>query len=158
DVYGMGIILYEILAGKNPLTEVGMEDAISGHTEALRQHQIQARIDGLPPLLHYAPENSDIKHHPVLVEIIQRCLRIDANERYANAAHLLRELERYAVGEKVTVLPEATRPGPEITISTSPTLERLLNEIEVHFQKKQYAEVQSLCQRIKEQYPKSGKP
>jgi serine/threonine-protein kinase len=80
DLYSIGVVLYEMLAGRPPF---GGKDTI----EILRQH-VQAPV---PPLLAAAPGTP-----PELGRIIERLLAKKPSERYPSVAELLADLGKLA--------------------------------------------------------------
>jgi serine/threonine protein kinase len=124
DVYSLGLLLHEILAGRSPLAQAGREEAALGDMDGQVRAQIEARWAGIPPLT--AAANRDLTDHPLVAEIVSRCLRFRAPERYANAALLLRDIEAYAAGShELSVAPPARD-----DLGDAPELARLIAEAE----------------------------
>jgi serine/threonine protein kinase/formylglycine-generating enzyme required for sulfatase activity len=78
DVYSLGVILYELCAGKGPFRDVHWKDL----SEVVRTSDAR-------PLLEAAPSVE-----PGFAAVIDRCLRREPFERYASAAALLDALEQ----------------------------------------------------------------
>jgi hypothetical protein len=91
DVYALGVVLYELLAGERPFR--GRPEAI------LRQIR-----ENPPPDPRRFQEN--IPEH--LVQICAKCLQKDPDDRFASAAHLRNEIARYL---------EDRPPGPGIRLT-----------------------------------------
>lgn len=76
DIYAYGLLLYELLTGEHPRLEFTYEQLVSGAIPPLAE-----RLPGVPaPLAH----------------MIDRCLRVDPEERIASARALLESLESLA--------------------------------------------------------------
>jgi predicted Ser/Thr protein kinase len=89
DVYALGVILYECLAGRTPFR--------ADETVALL---MQVATDEAPPVRRFAPEV------PRDLDLIcQKCLAKGPHERYATAGMLADELGRFLRGEPVTARP-----------------------------------------------------
>ncbi|MEX0676018.1 MAG: serine/threonine-protein kinase [Pirellulales bacterium] len=89
DVYALGVILYELLAGEPPL--VGQTDA-----ETLREIQEQA-VSGLKLRHRCVPRD--------LETICLKCLEKDQAGRYQSAHELAEDLRRFLAGEVVLARP-----------------------------------------------------
>jgi serine/threonine protein kinase len=85
DVYALGAILYELLTGQPPCSAAGLE-TLGGSLD-----------DPLPP----RQVRPDIPPH--LETILLTCLRRSPHLRYAGAAELAADLERFLVGRCISV-------------------------------------------------------
>ncbi|MDA3627092.1 serine/threonine-protein kinase [Saccharopolyspora sp. WRP15-2] len=121
DVYSLGLMLHEILAGRHPLTDVGMAELAADDSDGHRRRQLEARHAGIPRLT--PDDNPDLVDHPLVGELVGRCLRFRATDRYPNAEVLLREIEAYTSGGALVPAAVEAPDGSE-------DLERLLAEVE----------------------------
>jgi serine/threonine protein kinase/formylglycine-generating enzyme required for sulfatase activity len=92
DVYSLGVILYELCAGKGPFRDVPWREL----SEVVRTRDAR-------PLAEAAPGVD-----PGLAAVIDRCLRREPSERYSSAAAMLDALEQLDKdeGSAATLLPE----------------------------------------------------
>jgi tetratricopeptide (TPR) repeat protein len=149
----LGLIFYQILAGHNPFEEVAAVDMAIERHAAYREAQVRARAEGARPLGEIGhPELSD---HPLLVAMVERCLRFRPVERYDDAAALLRDLERYAAGCAIHIVPEEKPSDPA---APSAGLDRLLAEAQAYLENGRLAEAGARCEEARRRFPKSGKP
>ncbi len=86
DVYSLGVMLYELIAGSTPF-------AGQSHMEVLKQ---VLESEPLPPRAHKAAIDPDLE------AICMKCLEKKPGDRYASAADLALDLERYLNGEPVS--------------------------------------------------------
>lgn len=92
DIYGLGVILYELLAQKAPFA-------------ALSQQALLRMVADAPP----PPPSAELRGVPHELDIIcMRCLEKDPDRRFQTAGALTQELRRWLSGEAIESLP-ATR-------------------------------------------------
>jgi hypothetical protein len=93
DVYALGVVLYELLAGRPPhdLRDTPLVQAIT----VVRERE--------PPPLAVGTRGLA----PALAAIVGKCLAKDRRRRYASAAELAADIGRHLAGEPVTARPPA---------------------------------------------------
>ena len=84
DIFSLGVILFELLAGKNPFP------SRHGAMESLLANMLQDRMQPPPRLRLLNPAAT-----PAVEAIIRRCLEPDPSRRYQTAAALHEDLERH---------------------------------------------------------------
>jgi serine/threonine protein kinase len=108
DVYALGIVMYEMLAGRPPF---------DGDTPVAVAMQ---HIQDMPTPPSYF--NPDIP--PALEEVIMRCLEKEPERRYRDGSTLARALELLGESEVDEVLPGAVPPG---LLQTPPSVSSFTN-------------------------------
>lgn len=89
DVYALGVILHGLFVGKLPVDPKEASVALHEWSDYLRAHQPRACRE----LTRLLPQD--------LAAIIDRCLALDPDKRYANAMELAEELEAFSAGRPV---------------------------------------------------------
>jgi len=89
DVFALGIVLWELLAGRRLYRQTGQTGEPATRTSLLDQAR-KAQIPRLPP--------RSLPRERELYAIVGRALAREKSERYPSAAAMLRDLEAYAVG------------------------------------------------------------
>jgi eukaryotic-like serine/threonine-protein kinase len=110
DIWALGVILYELLAGARPFEH---EDTVELF------HRIRTELPRpIPP---------DANAPPGLVAIALRCMQKAPADRYATAADLARDLERWRAGEVIPLPPPPAPPAksevaPAVAVVAPPAL------------------------------------
>jgi serine/threonine-protein kinase len=100
DVYGLGVILYEMLTGRNPFGAASAVDCFVLH------------LQSVPPPLRSQPVTAGVS--PALESVLARCLEKHRERRFANAQELQGVLRGLASPTLPAVAhpPTVTLPGP----------------------------------------------
>jgi tetratricopeptide (TPR) repeat protein len=85
DLYALGLMLYELLAGRHPFGPLPRP----GSLEELCRYLLDRQAQGVPPLCHANPGVD-----PGLARVVERCLAFDPADRFATAADLVAALRR----------------------------------------------------------------
>lgn len=94
DVYGLGLVAYELLAGHSPSEGLDTDDLL------------RERLEGPPPSLRGLPGVS-----PDVDIVVAKALARDVSRRYASAGTFARDLIAAARGERTATMP-VTPPPP----------------------------------------------
>jgi len=98
DVYSLGVVLYEMLAGSVPFPRPPSEDAYKAALEVVRQH-----LNAEPEPIH--KRNPAARVSPRLERVTMRALKKEVRQRYGNA----RELGKALGFRESAVIPTARR-------------------------------------------------
>jgi serine/threonine protein kinase len=94
DLFSLGVVLYQLVTGQKPF---------SGNTLASLTFQITQQDP--PPVDQYAPETPT-----ALVQIVQKLLKKDPNDRFSDAKTLLQALAAIRAEEDIFPRPKKTSP------------------------------------------------
>ena len=97
DLYAVGLILYELLAGKHPF------DATEPVQLFLQQRTM------LPPAI--AVRSPDVSVPPALEALVLKLLEKDPKDRYQSASELIAALDSVMMATNFEVIPEASLPN-----------------------------------------------
>lgn len=116
DIYAIGIVLYEMLAGVRPFT--GEQAAFDASTnDKIRWEQVHAAP---PPVSRYAPGVS-----AALEQVISRCLEKDPYRRYPTTRELFKEFSKAISVDPTWVVEDGTG-----TTTRTQVIDRSLEDVE----------------------------
>jgi serine/threonine protein kinase len=99
DLYGVGVVLYELLTGRDPFK------GVTGFAPLMRAHV----LEDAPAPSTVAPQPIE----PVLDDVVMRALAKRPQDRYANAAEFSEALVRALAWSRGVAAPSAPAPQPE---------------------------------------------
>jgi serine/threonine protein kinase len=121
DVFCVGIIWYEMLTGRHPFEDAGLEALAEDDMVAFRREQHEARkwpfagpAAGRERVVPAAELNEDLTRYPALEEMLRRCLAYRPSDRYPNARILLQDLDRFLAGQPVLPTPPLPAAAPPV--------------------------------------------
>jgi serine/threonine-protein kinase len=94
DIYSLGVMIYEMLAGRPPFTAEGVGELFAKHM-----------LEEPPPLLEFAPETP-----PAMAAAVMRSLAKSLDERFATMEDFRSALVKGAAGGPLTARTAAVRP------------------------------------------------
>lgn len=171
DVYGAGLIWYEMLTGRYPFAGVDWEAVAAGGDSAAfvrlhydaRKWPMRALKPGeggteakriVPP----SEINEEMREHPQLESLLESCLAYRQSDRPPNARVLLSRIDEYLRGGalppplRVERHPPAAERPESIDLGRK-TPEKLLGDGEAKLASHDYEAAQALAKRILEQKP-----
>ena len=90
DIYGLGAILYELLAGHAPVKGATIEE--------LKSNAADGKIDPLQRVAPYVPA--------ALSAICMKCLRPERDDRYQAVTDVIADVQQWKADQPVTALPD----------------------------------------------------
>ncbi len=112
DIYSLGVMLYEVLAGVLPYQRTG-DDRLSVHDLQNRMRQVAPRslVSRLRPegTGGASQRRESARRQRALRElswIVMKCLELEPDRRYATCSDLAADLRRYLEGEPLSVGPQ----------------------------------------------------
>lgn len=148
DMYAVGLIWYEMLTGCHPFAMVGLEASAAKDERAfLRAHQasrkwpIRPTPRGEDPMAEgriasAAEFNDELKEHPQLEAMLNRCLAYEQSKRYFNARVLLADVDKYLANGSLDaadlawIVPESKEPARVACPKPERTVEARLEDSE----------------------------
>lgn len=130
DMYAVGIIWYELLTSTHPFEKVGLDALACNDSQGyVREHQ-EARQWPIRPLrpgedlmagriVPASELNSELKEHPQVEQMLNRCLAYRQSDRYPNARVLLDDIRRYQSGVPVQTSTLPSTPAKAEPLSTT---------------------------------------
>jgi serine/threonine protein kinase len=125
DMYGVGLIWYELLTGKMPFKDVGLQEQADDNIPAYVRANFDARKwpirallpadpDDLPRIPPPSEINEELGKHPRVEEMVKRCLAYRQSDRYPNARQLMEDIDKYVAGDPSLAIPSAV-PEPDVS-------------------------------------------
>ena len=118
DVFCVGLIWYEMLTGRHAYQQVGLKALADNDSAAYIEAQKEARqwpvvseddhngpADGPGRIVPASEINPELKKYPQLEAILNRCLNVHIDRRYATAGLLRKDLELFLTKREIEIIP-----------------------------------------------------
>jgi len=155
DVFGIGVMAYEMLTGENPYNRVGRSIAPDApdHDAQMARMQLRARDEPLSLKRNDFAElsSAELAHLGPLVDVINRMLAPAPAERYASAREVLAALERIRAGKLPSPSGRPARPRADDAHRGS--VEELISDGEYLLEREDWAAAAAKAAAIVEAAP-----
>lgn len=115
DIYSLGLLLYELFTGGGPHLGASWKTGEDDHRD--EHYRIKKELSFPPPS---QVQNEIRNDHRWLDELIERCLHLEPEERFADAGQLLAAIEECEAGGSLPPAASRSRQHPESPRAVAP--------------------------------------